>query len=269
VALAQGPRRVRAVGGTAPKMRATALDEDALRARRASANRIMTTLRAALNFAFREGRVASDLAWRRVKPFAKTDVARVRYLTGDEAQRLVNACAADFRNLVRAALMTGGRYGELVALRVSDIDLDAGTALFRVTKNGKPRHSFLTTEGVQVFAALVAGRAPDEHVLLRADGNPWGKSQQRRPMEQACEHAKIGSAASFHTLRHTYGAMLAMRGVPLAVVSKALGHADTRITERHYHHLAPSYLAETIRAGLPTLGIVGDETLVPLKAMRP
>ena len=64
-------------------------------------------LKAALNRAFHAGRVASDQAWRRVKPFAKVDEAVVRYLTADEAQRLVNACNADFRRLVQAALLTG------------------------------------------------------------------------------------------------------------------------------------------------------------------
>jgi integrase len=47
-----------------------------------------------------------------------------------------------------------------------------------------------------------------------------------------------------------------MKGVPMAVIAKQLGHADTRMTERHYAHLSPSYVAETIRANFPTLGIV-------------
>lgn len=47
-----------------------------------------------------------------------------------------------------------------------------------------------------------------------------------------------------------------MRGVPLAVIAKQLGHADTRMVEKHYGHLAPSYVAETVRAAFGTLGIV-------------
>ena len=56
-------------------------------------------------------------------------------------------------------------------------------------------------------------------------------------------------------LRHTHGSLLAMSGVPMGVVAAQLGHADTRMTEKHYAHLAPSYVAQTIRANFPTLGL--------------
>jgi len=46
-----------------------------------------------------------------------------------------------------------------------------------------------------------------------------------------------------------------MRGVPMGVIAAQLGHQDTRMTEKHYAHLAPSYVANTIRAHLPILGI--------------
>ena len=42
----------------------------------------------------------------------------------------------------------------------------------------------------------------------------------------------------------------------MPVIASQLGHADTRMTERHYAHLSPSYVAETIRANFPNLGIV-------------
>ena len=53
-------------------------------------------------------------------------------------------------------------------------------------------------------------------------------------------------------LRHTYGSLLASRGVPLQVIAELLGHADTRITSRHYAHLMPSFVSDTLRANLPT-----------------
>jgi len=55
-----------------------------------------------------------------------------------------------------------------------------------------------------------------------------------------------------------------MSGVPLNVVAHNLVHADTRMTERHYGHLAPSYIAETIRKFAPTFGPLEDTNLVPI-----
>lgn len=44
-----------------------------------------------------------------------------------------------------------------------------------------------------------------------------------------------------------------MRGVPMGVIAAQLGHRDTRMTEKHYAHLAPNYVAQTIRANFPKL----------------
>jgi integrase len=84
-------------------------------------------------------------------------------------------------------------------------------------------------------------------------------------MLDACQRAKIKPAVSFHVLRHTHGSTLAMRGVPMGVIAEQLGHADTRMTEKHYAHLAPSYVADTIRAHFPTLGIASEGPVRPLR----
>ncbi len=84
-------------------------------------------------------------------------------------------------------------------------------------------------------------------------------------MLDACNNAKIEPAVSFHVLRHTHGSTLAMRGVPMGVIAEQLGHADTRMTEKHYAHLAPSYVADTIRAHFPTLGIAGESNVMPMQ----
>jgi hypothetical protein len=55
-----------------------------------------------------------------------------------------------------------------------------------------------------------------------------------------------------------------MSGVPLLVVANNLGHADTRMVERHYGHLAPSYIADAIRAGAPKFGFTPDPKITTL-----
>ena len=56
-----------------------------------------------------------------------------------------------------------------------------------------------------------------------------------------------------------------MRGVALQVIADALGHADARITHRHYAALSPSYVAGIIRANLPDLGVHEDGAVVGLR----
>ena len=85
------------------------------------------------------------------------------------------------------------------------------------------------------------------------------------PLAEASEIAKLDPPATFHILRHTYASSLAMKGVPMGVIAAQLGHSDTRMTERHYAHLAPSYIADTVRAALPGLRIIGETNVVTLQ----
>jgi hypothetical protein len=119
--LASAPARLHAGPKTKVRKLRPATDEDAKRARRATANRVLTVLKAILNHAYTNGYVTSDDAWRRVKPFPNVDAAKIRYLKDDEILRLTNACPEDFRKLVSAALFTACRYGELTRLCAVDI----------------------------------------------------------------------------------------------------------------------------------------------------
>lgn len=233
-------------------------DPDAVRARRATANRILTVLKAALNHAFHEGRAQTDEAWRRVKPYREVDSAIIRFLSPEEIRRLANACQGEFRDLLRGALVSGCRYGELTRMRASDFHVESGAVTVRTAKSGKPRHVALTDEGRRLFNALTAGRPPRQLIFARANGEPWGPSQQQRPLEEASKRAALDPPATFHVLRHTYASALAMKGVPMGVIAAQLGHADTRMTEKHYAHLAPSYVADTVRAAMPDLGLFRD-----------
>jgi integrase len=118
------------------------------------------------------------------------------------------------------------------------------------SQSGKARHVVLT-EGRRFL--VHAGRPDVALMLIHADGTGWGASHQIRPMAKACRAAGI-AGGSFHILRHTAASHLVMAGVPLNVVAHNLDHADTRMTERHYSHLAASYIAETIRKFAPTFG---------------
>jgi integrase len=266
--LAASPARLRSKkGAKRPNFRElNKADHDATRRRRASANRTLTVLKAALNRAWREGKIRSDDAWRRVEPFEEADAARVRYLTVAEAKRFLNACDPDFRRLAQAALVTGARYGELAALCSSDFNPDSGTVHVRTSKSGKGRHIVLNDEGVALFKSLSAGKLGDALLLPKDDGLAWAKSHQARPMAEACKRARITPGASFHILRHTWASLAVMAGAPLMVVGRNLGHADTRMVERHYGHLAPSYVADAIRAAAPKFGIKPERKVVSLEA---
>jgi integrase len=242
-------------------------DDEAVRRRRNSANRVLSILKAGLNHAYNEGLVNSNAAWgRRVRPFAEANAARLRYLTVDEATRLLNACEPDLRLLVRGALETGARLSELLRLRTEDFNADAGTIHVRRSKSGRERHVVLTADGIAFFASLVLGRTGQ--MFVRADGHPWGRTAQQFPLRRACAAARLEPPITFHGLRHSWASLAVQGGVPLPVVAQNLGHINSAITEKHYAHLAPSYVADAIRAGAPRFGAVAAGGVLPLRPRR-
>ena len=225
--------------------------------------------KAILNRAFRDGLVSDDTAWRRVKPFENADEPVTRFLTAAESIRLINACRPDFRPLVKAALFTGARYGELARIKVSDVNTDTGLIYISPeAKSGKGRHVPLSAEGLNFFLSAIVGKTGAAHVFVRADGEPWGKNHHVRLLRAACDQAKIEPAIGFHDLRHTYASLLAQAGADLLTISKLLGHADTRITSRHYAHLCDKTLANAVRTLLPSFGHQSEDVVVSINARK-
>ena len=290
--LAESPKRVRTKNPNSPipKPRnfknprkpkpvlvppAPPMTEEEKRARKDTANRILTILKAALNHALDRRRVKDGSAWKSVKPYAGVTSVRIRFLSVEEQQRLVNVCPKDFANLVRAALFTGARYGELTRLRVSDFDPKSKTILIAVSKSGKPRHIFLNSEALKFFTTITASKSA-ESLLLKREGvqrrvrkdltspEGWAYGDQSRLMSEACAAARL-DPISFHELRHTYASGLVNGEISMAVVAAQLGHSGTRMTEKHYAHLAPNAVAEAIRKQMPTLGIGLEGSIENLK----
>lgn len=272
-------RRKRVEGDAENKKAKTEISkEEVARRRKVTANRVLATLKAALTLACQEGWAVCPMdAWRLAKPFRAVDEPRHVYLTAEDQQRFLNAIQdAPFKRLVAGALLTGCRYGELCRMKVADFNdsTDHGTVVVWKSKSGKPRHVPLPPGGKRFFGALTAGRHGEESMFLHEgfDGRnwkgerilrPWKQSEQQRPMRVACQAAGLPEMG-FHQLRHSYASALVKNGMHLLQVAKLTGHADTRMLEQHYAHLAPSDLAFALQAKAPALDIESPN-VTPLK----
>jgi len=232
----------------------------------ATANRTWTVFRALLNWGYQQGLVPSDTAWRKVKPFRDVDRPRTRALSVAECRRLLNAAAPEFRPMVRAAMLSGLRYGELCRLRVRDYAGDGLTVANG--KGGGTKRTPLTGEGVEFFDQVTAGQPPGAYVFTKPDGTPWNSHDQIRRMQRACKRAAIDPPATFHDLRRTYGSLLVNAKAPLAVISEALRHADTRMTQRAYAHLLERTVRKELQKALPRIGPKASRKVVRLDRAR-
>lgn len=241
--------------------------DEQLRARKATANRNLATLRKALSFAVEKHRVSRDhQPWKAVLSFQKVSKSRARFLKVAEQRALVKGCSDDFRPMVQAALFTGSRYGPLCRLKVRDFDPIAETIWISKDKWDSSRYVHLAPEAVAWFKKVTKGRGGDESMFLRKDvkrvnrlnlEGAWARGDQDWQMVLACRASKVEPLV-FHILRHTYASGLVNAGVPLVFVAKQLGHVDTRMVEHFYGHLCPSALKESVRVLSPVLGIAGS-----------
>ncbi|HEX5418473.1 MAG TPA: site-specific integrase [Gammaproteobacteria bacterium] len=253
------PRLRGAKEAVRPRLAAVDLsDPEIRRRRRSTVNRITTIFKAALNYAARlyPDECPNRTAWQEgLKAFRNVDTPRERWLTAEEAVRLLDACRPDFRKLVGAALYTGCRYGELCRAAVKDYDSKTRTLRIPVSKSGRCRHVVLHDEAAAFFDALSGDRRPDEPLLKRHGGLPWGRGQQVRPIARACRLAGIDPSISFHGLRHSYASLAIQSGMALVALARNLGHADTRMVEKHYGHLSNQYMREQVTRHAPVFGL--------------
>jgi integrase len=168
---------------------------------------------------------------------------RLRYLSQEECTALVNACEFHLKPIVIAALNTGCRKSEILALRWdTHIDLKHGFILLDKTKNGERREIPINATLKAVFQELTRGIDIPYVFFDRTTGKPY--KDVKRSFPSACKKAGIKDFR-FHDLRHTFASHLVMAGVDLTTVKELLGHKDIKMTLR-YAHLAPSHKVKAL-----------------------
>lgn len=206
-------------------------DPEAVRKSKDTANRVMGMLKAALNLAYRNGLVSSDVAWRRVDRFKAVNKACTLFLTDDQVRELLAVTTGGFHDLVELAVHTGARYGELTTATVSDFDPADGT--FMLSGKTGTRTTYLSDTAVAVLKRIVRNKLPGAYLLMQDDGGQWIKGYQRAPLKQAVRRSKLPRETVFYSLRHYHISKALLAGVNAQVVAENTGTSIPMI-EKHY-----------------------------------
>lgn len=178
-------------------------------------------------------------------------------LTRAEAEALIAAIsphsATGKRNraLVTVLYRGGLRIGEVLALKASDIDPDAGTVAVLRGKGAKRRTVGLDPGAMATIqrwidARKAAGvRGP---LFCTLAGAPLTRQYVSAMLKRQAVKAGIDKRVHPHGMRHTHFSELAAERVPINVISKQAGHANSGITARYIDHIAPTDVIDAMRA---------------------
>jgi integrase len=167
---------------------------------------------------------------------------RTRWITVEEADRLIMAAAPHLKPIIKCALLTGLRLGNIYSLRWEQVDFKKKEINIRV-KSKLPGRKLLTLPISDTMLNLLLEQEPKEsgHVFLRRFKNTKGQGLEPVPMKgykhsfrRACKVAGI-TDFHFHDLRHTAASWMIQNGVPLDVVQLILGHFHISQTQKYAH----------------------------------
>lgn len=186
------------------------------------------------------------------------DVQRSRYLSQEEAARLLASIRADENQIAAKAIMllflTGARRNEVTQAEWSYIDWQQCTLFVPRSKNGRSRYIQLNSSAINllrsvpradanpyIFPAPTTGR-PMPHLFF-----PWDRIRKRAGLQDF----------RLHDLRHSFASFVINERGDLYEVQKLLGHSNPRTTQR-YAHLSREKLAQAAEVMASIVNV--DET---------
>lgn len=217
---------------------------------------------------------AQRLGWLAGNPARGVELPRVRkpvgvYLTYPEVEQLLDGVRSvtgrlDDEVMVELMACTGLRPGEVIALQVGDVDLDArrikitktatidinGKPMIGEPKHGERREVPIAPHLVDRLATLARGRTREDPLVTSVRGQMINARNWRYrvwdPSVKAAALPHVGLTPK--ALRHTAASMAIAAGADVKVVQRMLGHADATMTLNTYADLWPDRLDDVSNA---------------------
>jgi len=182
----------------------------------------------------------------------KVDAARLRFLTEEEAGRLLAELkkhSPQWHDIAFVSLNTGMRLGEILSLKAGHVDVPAGIIHVMDAKAGT-RPAYMNDGVKAVLAQRVRGKANDAPIFENRSGGDvaFVSSAFKRIVSRLFNDGVTDARHKvvFHTLRHTFASWLAQRGVPLYTIAELLGHSTLEMTKR-YSKLSPDAKLDALK----------------------
>lgn len=215
---------------------------------------------------------ANEWGWIKNAPVIKTKKPvskRIRWLTREEANRLIECCSESIRPIVTFALVTGLRRSNIIDLEWNQVDMQRKVAWINPenAKAGKAIGVALNDTACKVLRGQIGKHSRWVFVhtkaSTRSDGTKTAAVRKMRKDDNSAWRGSLKRAGitdfRFHDLRHTWASWLIQSGVPLSALQEMGGWESIEMVRR-YAHLAPNHLTEHARKIDALLGVNDTNT---------
>lgn len=201
---------------------------------RATLNRNLTSLKAALNRAVSRREIPHDRAveWEAIKPFKNADGTRDIYLDRAQRRALLEAAEGDLRDLLTCVALTGCRPGDPVAMLKRDYDHRTGSVTFR-TKTGA-RVIPVSPAAKALFDRLAKSKLPAASMFTNG-GEPWTPQAWAPLVKAAAAKADLPAGVVAYTLRHSWITDAILGGMDPVTVARLTGTSLEMISKTYGH----------------------------------
>lgn len=157
-------------------------------------------------------------------------------LNKEEVKEILN-CIDNIKHkaIVMLAYSAGLRLGELVRLKIKDIDSVQMQIRVEQSKGNKDRTTILSVRALEVLRKYFQQYRPKEWLFEGADGGQYSSRSIQMIVKDAVKKAGIKKKVSTHTLRHSFATHLLEAGTNLRYIQNLLGHESSKTTELYTH----------------------------------
>jgi len=139
------------------------------------------------------------------------------------------------KNMIALLYASGLRRGELLDMKIKDIDFERNVVIVRGGKGKKDRQTPLAQNLLGIFKQYIDLHQPKDYLFEGATGGRYSARSLERVVKNAAQAAKITKHVSPHVLRHSFATHLLENAVDIRYIQQLLGHSSIKTTERYTH----------------------------------
>ncbi|MBN4081530.1 site-specific integrase [bacterium AH-315-C07] len=157
-------------------------------------------------------------------------------LSHQEANAVIQAT----KNIKHKAILmmgysSGLRIGEVINLRISDIDSKRMQVRVYLGKGKKDRYTLLSPTALDLLRIYYKACRPNHWLFEGWEIKQYSQTSIGKILKRSCQKAGINKAVTFHSLRHCFATHLLEQGVSLQIIQQLLGHSSIRTTSVYLH----------------------------------